>query len=319
MRTFLFLAAQQPEATARLIRASGRAPATVVLDLEDTLWDVTDEARTSALKAGGRENIVTLAREHPELFERQPIGVRVNLAGGPEARLDFEALGAASRFVEFECVVVPKLETQDELAEALAAVRTHGVACRGIVPIVETRRAMANLGDLLPAIHGAGIEWVIYGHYDFALDSGWWPFPEHDDPAFWDRVEPLIARIEAAGLGYVHPPYLHIHDDAGLVRILERLERACGREFGVMTIGLQQSATVDRVRKGAGTPAAGPEPSAPEPKRPAEHPLALARRIVAVYPAARREGTGFALDPRTGEFISAHVYLAARNYLADHE
>jgi citrate lyase beta subunit len=245
MKTFLFLAMQQPEPTARLIRASARVSATVLLDLEDALWDVTDEARTSALKAAGREDLVTLARAHPDFFERRPIGVRINRVSGPEAERDFEALGRASRFVEFECLVLPKLETERDLTDCRAAIRTHKVACRSIVPIVETRRAMANLRELLAAVRRAGIEWVVYGHYDLGLDSGWWPFSEHNEPAFWDRAEPVIADIEAAGLGYVHPPYFHIHDDAGLALILERLRRVCRREFGILTIGLRQASLAD--------------------------------------------------------------------------
>jgi len=218
-------------------------------------------------------------------------------------------LGRASRFVVLECIVLPKLETELDLVDCLAAIRTHKVACRSIVPIVETRRAMANLGELLVAFRRAGIEWVVYGHYDLGLDSGWWPFPEHNEPAFWDHVEPLIARIEAAGLRYVHPPYFHIHDDAGLARILARLRHVCRREFGILTIGLQQASMASRLREGGGLPGAEPEGT------PADDPVALARRIADAYLTTQRPGVGFALDPRTGEFISPHLYLAARDYL----
>jgi citrate lyase beta subunit len=314
MRVFQFLAMQQPEPTGRLIRAAARASSTVVLDLEDALWDVSDEARTSSLKAGGRKSLVTLARQHPELFERQPIGVRVNLVSSPEAERDFEALGRVSRFVELECIVLPKFEAERNLEGCLAAIRTHKVACRSIVPIVETRRAMSNLDELLAEVRRVGIDWVVYGHYDFALDSGWWPISEHHEPDFWDQVEPLIERFEAAGIGYVHPPYFHIHDDVGLARIFDRLGRTCRREFGMLTIGLRQALTANRLRNGAGLATTQPLTAAPE-RMPAEDPLAMAHRIADAYQASHRPGSGFALDSRTGEFISPHVYLAARNYL----
>ena len=41
----------------------------------------------------------------------------------------------------------------------------------------------------------------------------------------------------------------------------------------------------------------------------------VARRVIETYLATRRHPGGFALDPLTGEFISPHVYLAARTFL----
>ena len=41
MRIYQFTAIQPPAVTVRLIRASAGADTTVVLDLEDSLWDVT--------------------------------------------------------------------------------------------------------------------------------------------------------------------------------------------------------------------------------------------------------------------------------------
>src|ERR1035437_3853229 len=162
---------------ARLIRASAKTSTTVVLDLEDALWDVGDQARTSALKAAGRENLAILATQHRDLFDRLPIGVRVNRLSGPEGGRDLLALGRACRFVQLDCIVLPKLETEMELADCLTAIRDHGLVCRNILPIVETRRGFANLEVLLSAMRQAGIKKVVYGHYDLALDSGWWPFP----------------------------------------------------------------------------------------------------------------------------------------------
>jgi citrate lyase beta subunit len=318
MRIFQFLAVQPPEPAARLIRASARSSSTVVLDLEDALWDVADEARTRSLKADGRANLVGLARSHPELFASQPIGIRVNRVGGPESESDFEALGEASRFVEFECVVVPKLDTGGDLESCAASIEVHGVACRSVVPILETRRAVANVDGLLVAARRAGVDWIVYGHYDYALDCGWWPIPEHTEPAFWDRVVPLVERLEGAGLGYVHPPYFHTHDDAGMARILDRLGRTCRREFGILTVDLHQTSVVNRIRSDSIAPA--PEPASTAALLPpAESPLAMAHRIVNEYRANYRPGNGFTLDSRSGEFIPPHEYLAACAYIGQVE
>lgn len=320
MRILQLTSMRQPEVTARLIRATRHAPATVVLDLEDSLWDVIDGTGTAALKAAGRANLVTLAQTHPELFAQGPIGVRINRLSGPDAAPDFAALGRASRLVEFECVVPTKVESGAEIHEIRARLRDGGVAYRGIVPIVETRRGLANLDEITDAARSAGIEWLVYGHFDFALDSGWWPFPEPCQPSYWETVDPLIRRWERAGLGYVQPPYFQTHDRAGMAGILARLTRTCTREFGILTVTPRQTEMVSRLNDAAGRTEEALEPAPArttlEPCDPTETPADLARHVIDTFLATRRESAGFALEPRSGEFISPHMYLAARDYLA---
>ena len=236
VRILQFASMQQPEVMARLIRLTRRSQATVILDLEDGHWDPTDEMQTEALKAAGRANLVALARTHPALFARHPIGVRINRISGPDVALDFDALAEASRFVAFECVVPTKVETGAELHDIVGNLRGRGVAFKTIVPIVETRRGLANVDEILDVAQRIDIEWLAYGHFDFALDSGWWPFPEPHEVRYWEHVEPLIRRWESAGLGWVHPPYFQTRDRAGMAGIIGRLQRTCTREFGIITV-----------------------------------------------------------------------------------
>lgn len=309
MRIFEFLAVADPATTARLIRISAGHDVTVVLDLEDSLWDVTDQRRTAELKARGRRDLVELVSAEPARFARRRVAVRINRLSGGEAERDLEALARISRVVELEAVVLPKAETEADVVRCTEALRRHGVAHRALIPIVETRAGLANLDELMTAAVGCGVEWLIYGHYDLALDTGWWPIPEHDSTAFWEQVGPLIERIEAAGLGYVHPPFFQLYEVERFARIVGRVHAACSREYGVITLGRRQTAAADQLRREpwalAGFFAAAEDGS----------PTALARRVVAVFETNRRLGMSFALDARTGEFISPHVYLAARAHL----
>ena len=317
MRILQFTSMQDPALTARLVRATRRAAATVVLDLEDSLWDVLDDKRTPGLKEAGRANLVALARADRALFSGQPIGVRVNRVTGPYAGLDFEALGRASRHVEFECIVPTKVESAADIHANLSGLRAARVAHRGLVPIVETRLGLANLEEILEAAAGAGVEWLIYGHFDHALDCGLWPFPEPDEDRYWDAVEPLVRRFESAGLGYVHPPYFQTRDEAGMTSILARLARTCAREFGVLTVGPRQTVAMIRlfgeIRSGHGASVRGGVRA--QAVQTNGTPADQARHVMETFIAARRHSSGIALDRASGEFISPHVYLAARDYL----
>lgn len=235
--------------------------------------------------------------------------MRINRISGPEAALDIDALAQASRSVTFDCIVTTKVETAAEITTALARLREARVAFRTVIPIVETRRGIAALGEIAAAAAQAGLRSLCYGHFDYALDSGWWPIPDPREPDFWSGVEPLIRQIESAGLAYVHPPYFETYDRAGLGRIVERLTNVCGREFGLITLGPRQSAGARRTAESStGTVEL-------ELDRMVESPTELARRITASYLAGNRRSASFLLDPASGLFISPHVYLAAREYL----
>jgi citrate lyase beta subunit len=324
MRTFLFLAVRAPEFTARLVRAANHSRATVILDLEDALWDVTDPARTAALKATGRESLVALARDHAELFTSGSIGVRVNRVAGDEADLDFEAVSRVAANVPLAFVVVPKVEGPADVHAARRRIAGLGLAPRALVPIVESRAAIADLDAILDAARAASVAWIVFGLYDLALDSGWWPFPDHRGPAHWALVRQVRDRVEAAGINYIDPPYANVDDDAGLARILARLERTCRREFGALTVGLGQARAASRFAAGRehASPAdAGTDGLSGDEAGSFEidvDPLEAASRVVEVYDARDRADTSFTVDPATGRFIPPHAYLAATRYLREH-
>jgi citrate lyase beta subunit len=316
MRSLQFLGMQRAGVTARLARAAAGTGATVVLDLEDSLWDVTDEVRTAELRAGGRAQLEEMATDHGGIFERQLVGVRVNRLSGPEGEADYRTLGLASRSVEFECVIPTKVQSGRDLDDCRTALRRHGVRTRQVIPLVETRSGIANLAEIAATAAGSRIAWIAYGHFDYSLDAGDWPFLNHDEAAFWRWVEPIIRVVEGAGLGYVHPPYFATHDDFGFAALAGRLARTCTREFGVITVGSRQTALAARCgASGASSAVPDSTPRGATPAAATPQPLPLARHIVAAFPAGNRHHTGFALDPRTGEFISPHLYLAARRYL----
>ena len=143
------ISAQQSALTARLIRTSRAHDAVIVLDLEDALWEVGDDARTAELKRAGRANLVQLAAEHAELWAGQRIGVRVNRLGYGESTADLSTLGAISRAgFRFECVVPTKVESGAELARWAGELAAHDVDYGSLVPIVETVAGIANLVDI---------------------------------------------------------------------------------------------------------------------------------------------------------------------------
>lgn len=207
-RTFQFLSIQQPAVTVRLLRRLTSREVTVVLDLEDGLWDVVDPGRTPMLKSQARTQLIELARCEPRLLDRYLIGVRVNRIASTEFPRDIAALAAFSQVAALECVVLTKVESAQDIAECLASLELHKVRYNHLVPIVETTRGINNLGAILAEAVKRKLGFVTYGHYDYSLDAGHWPFLQYDEAAFWEHITPIIRAVENAHLAYVHPPFL---------------------------------------------------------------------------------------------------------------
>ena len=295
----------------KLLRPLATAHATAVLDLEDGLWDVTSHERTRERKSWGRRALAALCAERPELFHQQRIGIRVNRMDSAEFTLDLAALKVASRAGPLACVILPKVESPADLDDCHASLARAGIKYDQLVPIIETRRGLANLTGIVTGACERGVCWVVYGHYDYSLDSLQWPFLDHDESNFWEHVTPIIQRIEHAGLQYIHPPLFQMYDDSRLQLIVEQLAARCRHEFGILTVGSRQSRRcIEPIAPEAGR--AMLRPSAP---RSAAETRTLAEQTVASYQTWRRADFGFAVDARSGRFISPHEYLAAVRYL----
>ena len=141
---FQFISVQEPRLTARLTQASSGVDAVVVLDLEDSLWDVIDESRTPGLKRAGRANLRTMATQYSDMWSDQRIGVRVNRLGSADRDEDLRCLADVSQRVEFDCVVPTKVESAADLERWIELLGDNDVAYRASFPCRNSSRTLPN-------------------------------------------------------------------------------------------------------------------------------------------------------------------------------
>ena len=314
-RTLNLLAIQKPAITARLIRQVAGMETTVVLDLEDSLWDVDDPNRTRELKAGARRDLLELAKSHPEIFHRNKIGARINRFSSAEFAADLGVLSEMARMLPLSVVVPTKVESAQELRRCCQALADFRVTCEAITPIVETSKGMACLPEISSAAVEMGMPAIIYGHYDYCLSARLWPFPEFDEASFWELIGPFITQVENAGLSYVQPPFFSMYDDSTFSGVLGELVRKCRYPFGVLTFGPRQTKMCSEVTIG-NTHVDGIKLH-PSVQLSHEEKTRHAVDIVQAYNSHRLENKSFAVDPRTGRFIAPHQYAAAKIYLGE--
>lgn len=317
LHTFQFLSIQKPVVTAKLLNRLIPFDATIVLDLEDGLWDPVNPDRTPGLKEQGRTDLLRLIESVPEVLDRQRIGVRVNRLASPEFSHDVACLKTISQFGRLNCIVLSKIESLEDI-DACDQFATNAIRYSELVPIIETRSGLQNLKNIVAAAKNRHIRFIVYGHYDYSLDVGHWPFLEHDESGFWQHLTPIIHEIENNGLSYVHPPYFQIYDDAGFRSIIQRLRTLCRREFGMLTVALQQT-SVSCAESKIKTDRAVTDSLRPVRSRSEQESIEFAEHIKLIYEQNRRLNYGFVIDPHTGRFVAAHEYIAALSCLKQHQ
>ncbi|GEM_PF-4443119 len=306
--TFYWIPIRKLSILPRLANKLGRSQSGVVLDLEDSLWFPDDPIRTEAARASARSTLVAKGPLLKSLAGRIPLAVRINPYPGAIFELDSEAL--ASLGLEWEWLFLPKVSAGRNILQAAARLAEAGIPYRNLVPILETRSALDGIEDILSAAVQAGLRWIQYGHQDFSLSAGHWPFWEQDDSSFQSHVERMVSAVEARGLNYIHTPYMHMQDREGFLDMQLWLSRICARPHGQATLSIEQtlacghgetrspSHRLTGSRSGCGG-----------------SPLDMALRIVAGYERNAHAGRSFSVDAGSGRFFSPQEYRAALDFV----
>jgi citrate lyase subunit beta / citryl-CoA lyase len=276
-RSLLFAPANRPELLEKFPRFEADAYA---IDLEDG----TPEADKPRARAALAEVVSQLRRTGL----RGSLLVRVNAPGSKHAVADLAAAHAAS----VDGVIVPKLETPDELAAVADALVNLGAAEGfGLIGLVETVRGVINVERLAGAAVGA-LEALAFGAEDFVTDIG--------GRRTADGAEVLYARsrvvlaAKSAGLAALDQVFVGIRDTRGFRKDAE-LGRALGYT-GKMCIAPGQVELANEVFS----------PSAEEVER--------SLRLVEAYERAAEEGRG--VIEFEGTMIDEPLLKRARAVLA---
>jgi citrate lyase beta subunit len=301
----------------RLIRWMG--PGTMaVLDLEDGYLDVRDLARTSERRAGGREQLLELCASAKGRTNGRAVALRVNVAGSEDFVRDLRVVRAVAETFGLGVVMLPKVESAEQLRRAHADLNAEGVDFGGLVPMVETRKGMDRIDEIIAAAVELGSPAVVYGHHDYWLDAGVWPFPGPREKSYWEPVERVAQPALAAGLRYVHPPEAELRDEVLLAGMMARLRKVCGDRFDIMSAGMSQTSLLLRLIEEASSSEPRSESLAEQSDLELGEKKRLAEQTCDLFEANNRQEHSFSADARSGRFISPHEYLAAVNYLRSH-
>lgn len=304
-QVFQYMAIQRCPVLYRLLKKALCQECTIVLDLEDTLRDI-DKTKTKSLKAWGRLELSLFARTYPDFFKNKAVGIRVNDLKSFEFELDLEILAEISQIWDLECIIGPKIDSAENIQGYLSYLKNKGVRYKTFIPIIETIQGMNNLSSI---VRHRSVAQAFYGHNDYSLDLGQWPFFEQDEIEFWDIASPFIQKVEGLGVQYVHPPISYFSNKDFFSQVLLCLQSRCHHPFSVSSINSAQTALIHQLQD---------DPSHIRAKELRSFSCSLQNKIESalyVRKICSTKKRNFGVDPMTGRFFSPHMYVAALQFL----
>lgn len=167
----------------------------VVLDLEDTVED--------SLKP--RARIMLRTGLSADWADDERCAVRVNPWGSKAGQVDRMALSG----LYLPAVVLPKVETADDVAVARADLTDSELGASALHVIIETPSGLENVA----AIVDADVDSVIFGVFGLAKNLGVEPNPS--SPEIIEARRKIAATAQAKGTASFDMPWVDTADGAG--------------------------------------------------------------------------------------------------------
>lgn len=279
----------------RLLAQAVKLGPEVVLDLEDAVGSVQDEALNTRCKDEGRKILIGMAPFLMHLQAETKIHIRINAPETPHFAKDISYLKKLTG-LKIESVVVPKAESEKMLLEVMQVLRDNGVLFRHISAIAETREGLEFFTRRFNNQAQLPIDAVYFGNYDYNLSTGQFPVIEQNNARYWRVVEPLALRLNELGIFFGNSPYVHLYDTGTFLHSIRRLKILLHGHFSQVCLNLDQ------------TRIAMNEARAAEVKAPVAN-VSITEETETDLEFVPRPGRSFAFNARRNKITTPHEYL----------
>lgn len=273
----------------------------IVLDLEDSVWDINDEENTKNIKKIARKNLTSLFTKSPEL----KIGLRINSIHSEEFINDLEFLNNL-RDIKWDVLVFPKIESTNDLILYFEALKE--INFREAIICIESTNGIKNLIKILEENTFNKMSKVQFGHFDYFLDANIFPIPNQTEIAFWEVCEKLIETVESQGYSYLHTPLKSLKNQNLMHSVIGKLQFLCSNNFGLATITKEQSIQLFNYSEGEYRPLSIIKSNYDK--------TAYAKDIIYQFTRIKNKSFSFYNNSQKGRFIPPQEYLGAINFLS---
>jgi citrate lyase beta subunit len=271
-----------------------------VFDLEDSIKSVLIDSETESLKNNFRKVLIDIFKLYPQVLDYS-LAVRVNHPRDKEFLEDVNTLKEITT-VNWDTIIIPKVEDVETLEYAKFCFHEAGIDYNRLGALIESETGLKNVRNI---IHNrpSNLKVIVFGHADYNLDSGTFPFAHQNHPVYWSWVSQIIHEMNSEELIFINSPCLYLRNDRLFNYNLNRLNQYGVKRLGQLTLTLNQSLLCNQF-----TPCE--TVTNPIHFTQTDNPITLAKEIVERH-ENRNSGKSFSIDIND-YLISPHEYTAAR-------
>ncbi len=213
LNIFLYICLVRYKALNHILKKFKKHNISLILDMEDSAQDLFDSKNTINLKKQSREGLLYLNEK--DILKGINTFVRINSESTKFYEEDVKAIKKAiSDKPYINGIFLPKVEEYSQIKNCHELITSSKKDKISIVPIIESQRGLANLESIISEDKDNNIiEYVHYGHYDYCLDNGFWPFPEPYHISYWELIENISKKIYSYKKKYIHTPFPLIENE----------------------------------------------------------------------------------------------------------
>jgi citrate lyase beta subunit len=293
------------ETSIESLEAKCKSGAIICFDLEDSIFNWIDETKGPGLKQDYRKWLNNILRKLKAETIPLKIGIRLNSFDSGEQQLDLESIPDGTKI---HTILVPKVETAfdiDSLAERLTA---KNLNISEIIPIIESREGLHNLECIVSCKYP--VLKMGFGHCDYNLSIGSFPFFHQDSTEYWKWVNRIIAVLKTHNCTFINSAYLNLGDSAFFQSMLAHLQFICQGNFGQFTLSYQQILLCNTFSK---------QPNSIAEIGRNRLDLSINKEMLLSLKStfeAENKGQGFSMTSDTKTLTSPQEYISAKQHLA---
>ena len=171
LNLFLYICLVRFKAINLILKKFEKFKISIILDMEDSAQDLFDSQNNLKLKKISREGLKYLSDN--EILKNTNTFVRINSQNSEFYDQDINTISnVLKNKTPLDGIFLPKVEKYDQIEDCYSKVSISAIKPISIVPMIETKKGLENLNDLLLKDKKRKIiKYVHYGHYNYCLDN----------------------------------------------------------------------------------------------------------------------------------------------------
>lgn len=216
--------------------------AVICFDFEDGIANPINKELSVLMKEEARQQFTRLYSLIRNSFGSARIGIRLNSLHTSDIEKDLYIISGKL----IDCIILPKVEESSDIEMIKVKLNQFKVEYRNLIPIIETKKALENLENILQS--NQELDNIAFGHCDYNLDIGAYPFFHQDSLEYWKWIAVFISKIEKYGIRLINSPYLNTDNDEFFSSMLDYMASKRNHFCGQATLSTRQSEICNSIK-----------------------------------------------------------------------